>query len=132
MIGRRTSFISLLFTEDYDPYVGNGSATIPTIGQTWRAWFWVYSTSANISSAGIATWQKQDEGADAFSNLADGDDGGDVSILVGSTSGWTGSLNKALVELTIADFSAEDYGVYRLKATGSEQTRYSALFLNNP
>ena len=129
MIGRRTSFISLLFTEDYDPYVGNGSATIPTIGQTWRAWFWVYSTSANISSAGIATWQKQDEGADTFSNLSTG---GDITITIGSTSSWTGSLNKALVELAIASFSAEDYGVYRLKATGSEQTRYSALFLNNP
>ena len=109
--------------------MGNGSATIPTIGQTWRAWFWVYSTSANISSAGIATWQKQDEGADTFSDLSTG---GDITITIGSTSNWTGSLKKALVELAIANFSAEDYGVYRLKATGSEQTRYSSLVLVNP
>lgn len=129
MIGRRTSFISLLFTEDYDPYFGNGSATIPTIGQTCTLWRWVYSTSANISSAGIVTWQKQDEGADTFSDLSTG---GDITTAVGSTSGWTGSLNKALATLTIDNFSAEDYGVYRAKATGSEQTRYSALFLINP
>ncbi len=127
MLVRNTAFLSIIYTVDGDPIVYTIGLSRGVPGATGYVEGYVYTTAASIqdgnnyTSANV-TWQRSTDGGGTFSDISHGSDN---TLYFGTSSSYSGSLNIAHTKVTIANLESTDYGLYRIKATGTDGTVYS-------
>ena len=123
MLVRNTAFISLIYTHDGDPiaYAHSYSRGVPD-STGWMKAF-VYTTASSISASNV-TWQKSTNGGESYADAATT---GHYGVTYSSSAYKSGSstIYQADTVLTITNLEDADYGLYRIKATGTDGTVYS-------
>jgi len=127
MLARRTSFISLIYENSNDPEAYAVFIERGIIGGTGSMTAHIYrSSAASTPTATEARWELSTDDGDTYSTVsADSDHvfAYGAFIAVPGTSRY-----KSIVTLTISGIVVGDYGLYRLRATGTDDPDYTRTF----
>jgi len=130
MLARRTSFVSLIYEDTNDPVALAVQTDRGVIGGTGAMTAHIYRNSAaSTPTATEARWELSTDDGDTYSTVsADSDHvfAYGAFIAVPGTSRY-----KSIVTLTIGGSSGivvGDYGLYRLRATGTDDPDYTRTF----
>ena len=130
MLSRRTSFVSLIYENTNDPEAFAIFLERGVLGGTGSMTAHIYRTSAEPTpTATEARWELSTDNGDTYSTVSP--DSNHVftygAFLAVTNTHWY----KSIVTLTIGSNSgivAGDYGLYRLRATGTDDPDYTNTF----
>ena len=131
MLARSTALVSLVYENTNDPWAVAWYYTLGVIGSTWSMTAVIYrNSSAGTLTSSTAEWQLSTDNGETYSAVS-ADSNHVISYGTFGAVPHDTSRYKAETTLTIGGSSGivvGDYGLYRVKATGTDAPAFTKTF----